>query len=508
LLFDLEKNQFPSRSRYDLIIIGAGAAGISIAKKLINKPLQILLIESGDFEFNQETQDLYMGETEGNLPGSNDYLHQSRLRYFGGTTNHWSGWCRPLDTIDFEERDWVPNSGWPISRSDLEPYYRGAEKLVGINPFPDLEKNQTDWASTEIDQLKVRAPYFQFSTPPTRFGTEYREELLSAENIDILINANLNDIRLNDGKNHVETIHAVSLNRNEVTIQAKQTILAAGGIENPRILLNCRNDIPAGIGNQNGVVGKYFIEHPHYFRKTGWLITWSFQEWDTFWYKVNRRISHHLERARYLRVYSITEKTMKDEELLNISVEIQNSAELENSELDENGKLFTHSVKELSEKFLMDPGVLEDAHISKLYIRAEQEPVESNRVSLIDERDQLGMQKVKLRCQVFDHELDSYRRSLELMARAFGLEKSGRMRIDIDYDSFVTGGAHHIGTTRMSNDPKKGVVDSNCKVHGLDNLYIAGSSVFPTAGFANPTLTILAISLRLADYVEEVLKNE
>lgn len=506
MLFDLERNEFPFQDRYDLIIIGAGAAGISIAKQFTDKPFQILLVESGDFEFNQQTQDLYRGEVEGNLPGSNDYLHQSRLRYFGGSTNHWAGWCRPLDPIDFEEREWVPNSGWPMS--ELEPYYRGAEKLVGIDPFPDLESRQTDWATTEINQLKVRAPFFQFSTPPTRFGIKYRNDLLHAENIDILINTNVKDIRLNDGKNHVERVQAESLNGNKVSVQAKHTILACGGIENPRILLNCRNDIPEGIGNQNGVVGKYFIEHPHYFRTTGWLITWGFQEWDRFWYKVNRRIKHHLERARYQRVYSITEQAMREEKLLNISVDIINTTELENSDLNEAGKLFAYSIKELCEKFLVDPGILEDAQISKLYIRAEQEPVESNRVSLIAEKDQLGMQKVKLICNVHDHELESYRRSLELMGRAFGLERKGRMRIDINSDSHVAGGAHHIGTTRMSSDPQKGVVDSNCKVHGIDNLYIAGSSVFPTAGFANPTLTILALSLRLANHLEEVLINE
>lgn len=508
MLFDLEKNEFPTQDHYDLVIIGAGAAGISIAKQFIDKPFQILLVESGDFEYNQETQDLYKGETEGNLPGTNDYLHHSRLRYFGGSTNHWAGWCRPLDHIDFEKRDWVPNSGWPISRLDLEPYYRGAEKLVGINPFPELESRETDWASRDIDQLKVRAPYFQFSTPPTRFGIKYRNELLNAENIDILINANVKDIRLNEGKNHVETIHAVSLNSNEVSVLAKQTILACGGIENPRILLNCRNDNSAGLGNQNDVVGKYFIEHPHYFRTSGWLITWGFQEWDSFWYKVNRRIKHHLERARYRRVYCISEQAMREEELLNISVDIMNTTEFENSALNDAGKLFAYSIKELSEKFLVDPGLLEEAQISKLYIRAEQEPVESNQVSLIDEKDQLGMQKVKLRCQVHDHELESYRRSLELMGRAFGLEKRGRMRIDIDNNSHVAGGAHHIGTTRISRDPQQGVVDLNCRVHGLENLYIAGSSVFPTAGFANPTLTILALSLRLADHIEEVLINE
>lgn len=508
MLFNLEKNEFPPSDKYDLVLIGAGAAGITIAKQFIKKRFQILLIESGDFEFSRETQDLYKGEVEGNLPGSNDYLHSSRLRYFGGSTNHWSGWCRPLDHIDFEKRDWVPNSGWPISRPDLEPYYRGAEKLVGIHPFPELESKQTDWASSDIELLKVRAPYFQFSTPPTRFGIEYREDILNAENIDLLINANVSDIRLKDGNTQVDRIRAVSLNKNHVSIQAKQLILACGGIENPRILLNCRKDVPPGIGNQNGVVGKYFIEHPHYFRTTGWLLTWSFKEWDNFWYKVDRRVRHHLEKPRLKKVYCITEKTMREEELLNISVDIINKSDLENAQLDEDEKLFAYSIKELSEKFLMDPGVLEDALISKLYIRAEQEPVESNRVSLIDEKDHLGMQKIKLRCQVYNHEMQSYQRSLELIARAFGLERRGRMRIEIENDSPVAGGAHHIGTTRMSNNPNRGVVDLNCKVHGLDNLYIAGSSVFPTAGFANPTLTILALALRLADHIEGILNHE
>lgn len=506
MLFNLKKNEFPSHDLYDLIIIGAGAAGISIAKKLSNKSFQILLVESGDFEFDQETQDLYKGEAEGNLPGSNDYLHTTRFRYFGGSTNHWGGWCRPLDPVDFEKRNWIANSGWPISRSDLEAYYRGAESFVGINSFPGLDSYQKDWASTDIDKLKVKAPYFQFSSVIS-FGKEYKNDLLNADNIHILINANLKDIRLNDAKNSVETIQVISLNNNEGSVRAKQMILACGGIENPRILLNCRTDIPSGIGNENGIVGKYFMEHPHYYRTTGLLITWGSEDSDLIWYKIHRRLKYELGSMhipRLQRVFSITDKAMREEQLLNISVEIR---KIESSQFNESEKLLANSFRKLSEKFMIDPEDLEDAQISKLFIMAEQEPVESNRVYLIDEKDRFEMQKVKLRCQVHEHEVDSYRRSLELMGRAFGLERNGRLRIDIDHDNPVTGGAHHMGTTRMSNNPRQGVVDSNCKVHGLNNLYIAGSSVFPTAGFANPTLTILALSLRLADHIEEELKN-
>lgn len=507
MLFDLKKDEKPDRNRYDLAIIGAGAAGITIAREFSDTSFRILLVESGDFEFDRETQNLYQGETEGNLPGSDDYLRATRLRFFGGSTNHWNGWCRPLDPHDFRKRDWVPNSGWPISKDDLEPYYRGAEQLVGIDPFPELDRQQYDWTSSEMDLMKVRAPYSQFSTPPTRFGREYREDVLEAENIDIIINANLNDLRLHDGNPRVNDIHLISLNQKKAVLHANYHILACGGIENPRLLLNFRSDMQEGLGNQHGLVGKYFIEHPHYFSTTGWLLTWSFEAWDNFRYKIDRRIRYHLERARTLRVYSITEEAMREEKLLNFCMDLTDTTELENSGFDENEERIAYSLKELSEKFLIEPGVMEEAIISKLYIRAEQEPRESNMVSLIQEKDQLGMQKVKLRCQVQDHELDSHRRSLELMGRAFGLDRKGRMKIDLDYDSYVAGGAHHMGTTRMSDDPGMGVVDENCKVHGIENLFIAGSSVFPTSGFANPTLTIVALSLRLTDHIKTLLSN-
>lgn len=508
MLFDLKKNEFPSSDRYNLAIVGAGAAGISIAREFSGIPHRVLLIESGDFESDRQTQDLYRGETEGNLPGNDDYLHTSRLRFFGGSTNHWNGWCRPLDPIDFEKREWVPNSGWPISKNDLEPNYRRAEKLVGINSFRQLDQEQFDWTSADMTQMKVRAPYFQFSSPPTRFGQQYRDDVLQSENIDIIINANLRDIRLNDRNSRVSTIHLSSLNQHEAEFQVDFLVLACGGIENPRILMNCRNDIPAGIGNQNGLVGKYFLEHPHYYRTSAWLVTWNVVQLKKFLNRVQKRIRYELNEPSNTRVFSITERAQREEKLLNISMEVLSSSYLENSELNPQEKTFTQAVNDLSKKLLIDKNMLENAQIAKVYIRAEQEPTESNSVTITDEKDELGMQRVKLKCQVSNHEVENYRQSLKLLGRAFGLDQKGRIRIDMNHESYVAGGAHHMGTTRMSSNPQAGVVDSNCAVHGVDNLFIAGSSVFPTAGFANPTLTILALGLRLADHLKTLLKNE
>ncbi|MDO9128206.1 MAG: FAD-dependent oxidoreductase, partial [Parvibaculum sp.] len=234
----------------DLAIIGAGAAGISIARELAGSGISVTLLESGGFDFDAETQDLYEGEM-----GGVDYpLTSSRLRYFGGTTNHWGGWCRPLEPLDFEVRDWVENSGWPIDRQTLDPYYDRARELCQI-PTGNFD-NAAAWAADgeplPLAGGEVVTRFFLYS-PPTRFGKKYRPDIERAKNIACYLNSIVLEIVPTENAAEVDHLRMGTLSGVRFTVKPKICILAAGGIENARILLLSNSVQKKGLGNGNDV---------------------------------------------------------------------------------------------------------------------------------------------------------------------------------------------------------------------------------------------------------------
>ncbi len=495
MLTDLRTDTFSTEPLdTDVCIIGAGAAGITIAGAFAGSKTRVILVESGGFDFDEATHNLQKGYATGNIPHNDGYLRWSRLRYFGGSTNHWTGWCRPLDPIDFSKRSWIPYSGWPISREKLEPYYRKAEKMVEIQPFLQFDDRYN--SQKKGNNHDFRAPWFQFS-PPTRFGKKYRNRIIKADNIHLMLYANVNNIRLSESKNKVDTIRVQSLNKNTRTIRPRFLIIACGGIENPRILLNCRDDMPAGIGNQNNLLGRFFMEHPHYSEAGVLLPGRSNHPFFRSFYR-----SDH-NNADALRVFSPSESLQQREGLLNSGFQAVAVAEgSESSEL-------TLATGALSGKTIFREGDDSNGKLesARLLLRAEQYPDPGNAVTLLPEIDAAGLQKVALKCNVSAEEVEKNRMTLQFLAQHLGLNRKARLRIDLRRESNVTGGANHMGTTRMSDDPGQGVVNRNCRIHGISNLYVAGSSVFPTGGFANPTLTIVALSLRLSDHLKQTLHN-
>ena len=511
MIIDLKKKSISESKSYDLCIVGAGAAGITIAKEFANSRYNVSLVESGDFNFDNETQKLYEGKTKGNISqfaqydviDDFDYLKLSRLRYFGGTTNHWGGWCRPLDNIDFKYRDWVPDSGWPITKKELSPFYKRAEEITEINSFEELEQRKFLWGKD--NKLPICAPFFQFSK--VRFGNRYRDNITNAQNIDLYLNANLSNIALTDNRRRVNYLKLRSLNDKYAIIRADLVILACGAIENARILLNCKDDLPKGLGNENDLVGKYFMEHPHFY-KGGKLLTWSwdlphkFEKLFGQWHEFRRRAIDGVMRNR---VITLTEEAQEKHKLLNISFEVTNFAELNLK-----ANPMADALANLSE-FLLDPDKMFNYPFMPIInIRAEQQPRKANSVSLSAEKDELGMQKVKLVNNITPQEIENYMKSLQILGKSLGLSSRNisRLQLNFNKESVINGAPHHMGTTRMSKNPSNGVVDINCKIHSLDNLFIAGSSVFPTVGYANPTFTIVALALRLSDHIKDLLKHE
>ena len=245
----------------DLAVVGAGPSGIAIVDRLRNSGVKACLIESGGFEPDLRTQDLYRGENVGHRYFG---LHTCRFRMFGGSSNRWGGWCRPLEPLDFEQRDWVPHSGWPIRYDTLEPYFGDASTLFELSgPRFDLDS----WAGRLPEPFVLGGgdfenAIFQYS-PETNFGEVYKDRILHAPNVTILIHSNIVEIGLEPGTNIVSALFARALGGPRFVIRPRAAVLAAGGIENARLLLASRSDRPAGLGNEHDLVGRFFMEHLH-----------------------------------------------------------------------------------------------------------------------------------------------------------------------------------------------------------------------------------------------------
>ena len=247
----------------DICIIGAGAAGISIALEFINTSRKIILLESGGLEYDTASQLLNKGY---NIGQNYFPLSSIRLRYFGGTTGHWAGFCSTLDPIDFEERKWVPHSGWPFTRKDMDQYYERAHPVCDLGPYNyDLaywEKQNPAFQHLRFDESRVRTKMWQKS-PPTRFGIKYRKAIVDAPNVHLYTFANVTNIELNESGGSVTGLEVKTLDGKQHRVRAKQYVLACGGIDNAQVLLCSNSVMKNGVGNQNDLVGRFFMEHPH-----------------------------------------------------------------------------------------------------------------------------------------------------------------------------------------------------------------------------------------------------
>lgn len=481
--------------RSDLCIIGAGAAGLTVAHTLRGSPLRICLLESGDLGYEPEVQQLYEGAAEGTvLPTDSPYLSQSRLRYFGGSTNHWTGFCRPLDELDFRTRPWVPNSGWPYRKATLGRYYDGAAAIVQIPRFDEGEDAQAQ----DTEPIAGASGAFvtkQFHlSPPTRFAERYGQALTDAADIRVYLGANVVGIEANEAGTRVDRVRVATLSGRRFDIESRHYVLATGGIENARLLLISDGVHRAGLGNDRDLVGRYFMEHPHV-RTAGEVV-------------VPRGLadrSTYSRRGRRRAVLCPSEALQRKHGLLNGSIMLEFDMPPP-----------PPAVRRIS-NMLLDLDILgrnqrrdTGSAWSGCYVRAEQGPSRESRVTLASERDAMGIRRSHLEWKMTPTDIESIRRTMELLGIELGSSGRGRARQGIKALSpweGVGGGDHHMGTTRMSDSPTEGVVNSDCQVHGVANLYVAGSSVFPTAGFANPTLTIVALALKLADHLRDGLRD-
>jgi choline dehydrogenase-like flavoprotein len=533
-IIDVNELQSPTTLTSDVCIVGSGAAGITVARELDGTPQTVSLVESGGFWPDEETQALYNLFNAGH-PVRENFM--SRARYFGGTCNLWAGRSMRLTPFDFSRREWIPHSGWPISYEELAPYYVKAAEILKLPSFDALERaiktGRLNPAERHLlDNADLQPNVAMWAKKPLRFGDASRRQLHSSRNISVYLNANVTAIELNPSANRVEACTASSLGGRTLSINATHFVLACGGLETARLLLASRSVNPQGVGNQFGLVGRFYMDHPRAVfgrvrlsrpQKLPLLMGVPLADGIA---QVGLQLSEELQRReRLLNNYLTFERHWSDRsahayQSVVHSMKILLRRGYAGRRLTLSGPnlaripelIYLLAPRELMPHFLyraarrltytLSRGVTELVVVNY----GEQIPNPQSRVYLGETRDRLNMPRLVLDWRIQQEETRSLLRLHALVDKY--LRQGDLGYLDSASEPFserlYTDASHHIGTARMSRNPREGVVDERCKVHGIDNLFIAGSAVFPTSGHANPTLTIVALAIRLAAHLKSL----
>jgi choline dehydrogenase-like flavoprotein len=526
MLIDARTIPEGSQINVDLCIVGGGPAGISVALPFLNSSTTVAIIETGGLDFDEVAQIQAEATSSGH-----DYfpMKETRIRAFGGSTMSWGGISAPLDTIDFEKRSWVPHSGWPVSREDLDPYYDKAKAVSHVlNPDASSAGSEGYFGDENGPTRSTRWAEVYFSAP-ARFGRLYEQEFKKAPNITTYLYSTAVELESDESQSTISGLRAASLDGSTFRIVANEYVLAGGGIENARIMLASGNKERGGIGNDHDLVGRFFQEHPRMYDR------FALPE-------DSDGLASHVRGAAGTLHFSrlgLSDAVQNDEELLNYIVNLSfgYSGQL-TDQFQAVRRMVNARRKPWSDSpYFQDVGggpntvrwedvktALKKPHRSfqsalgaqfepdrmrkwiQIETNVEQVPSRDNRVTLNAQTDAFGVPKAHLHWNLDAEEERTYRRGLELIVQALdqfspGLA-DGQMEYPDPWPDEVFGCWHHIGTTRMHESPSEGVVDANCRVHGVANLFVAGSSVFPTGGATSPTLTIVALGLRLAEHLK------
>ncbi|HEY6456416.1 MAG TPA: GMC family oxidoreductase [Steroidobacteraceae bacterium] len=548
----LDANDLPNDQQLSahICIVGGGAAGLTIALEFAGTDIDVLLLESGGFAAEKDTQALYAGTV------ANEALHSPPDRYrqrrFGGTTTIWGGRCVPFDDIDFEPREYIPHSGWPLARALLMPYYARANRLCEAGAFAYTVRESFDSAVPPMIE-GFESSHFTTDTLerfscPTDFGVRYVHRLRAASNVRVLLHANVTALQLNSAGTHTDELLVKTLRGKRFKVRAQQFVLAAGGLEVARLLLSSRDVHPGGIGNNHDVVGRYYMCHIagtvgelNIDRPLG--AVWHGYDVSNEGIYCRRRLAlrpdvqrshavgNFIARLHHPRITNPEHRNamLSLLYLAKFAIPYEYAKRLTGDERAGPGVWWRHLRNVLRRPFdalgfaahLMRHRLLAErkfpsiivkprANLFSIDFHAEQWPNQESRVSLSDEKDSLGMPKLLIDWRYSAGDVATVSRALELLAR--DVRSSGIGRLDYDPASielemirYGAYGGHHIGTARMGTDPHCSVVDANCMVHGIDNLHVAGSAVFPTSSQANPTLTVVALALRAAAHLATAL---
>ncbi len=557
----------------EIAIVGGGPVGLTIAQELIDSGITVTVLESGNREEEEAFSNLNAVECVGepSTPAQHAKratFHSSltkfwtpeeqsfgvRCRGLGGSARSWAGKSATFDAIDYAVRGWVPNSGWPIDAALLQPFCDRAAATLNLGPncydeeLWDLLGVQPPQPAP--DPTRLRAFFWQFSRSRLdpmdvmRFAPEFLTQ--RADHLRVLVNATTTRLHGNEAGTRVEALELCTLEGTRYRLQALAVVLAAGGIENPRLLL-----LSDGLGNRHDLVGRYLLDHP-----SAQLGRFSAADApkivDRFgFYGLRGESRTHM----YMHGLAPTEALQREAGLLNSAVYM-----LEDRALDDPWGALKRLLRGSRPDILVDdllavaksPGLLAKGagrkllesrlmndvirqRVVDLFIRynpgfvvrefqtrglphklngmfldaiTEQTPDPESRITLSDRRDRLGTPLARIAWRIDDKARSTMIRLGHLVREEFG--RIGLPQPVLDpwvaegrpQDAIIIDMGHTAGTTRMAADPHHGVVDADCRVHGVDGLFIAGGSVFPTNGHANPTLMMLALAIRLADHLK------
>jgi choline dehydrogenase-like flavoprotein len=498
MIADISEFEDGARISADVVVVGSGIAGAEVALTLSRRGADVLLLESGRGEFDPDIQALndvvFTGKAHRALDpdaGYHAYLPPemrgaSRIRQFGGTSNVWTGKWKYLQRSDFEARPWVPHSAWPIGFEELLAHYRATAAEYG---FGDLEAEAD---RTEIRALRARVAAaglklssFYWEETPTRTRVRFGDEMRASRHLRVMLGATVTELVPDAQGRRIETVVCRSLGGRSLGVSGREVVLAAGAIETPRLLLASDRRVPGGIGNAHDLVGRFYTDHPKH--HSGTLTPGP----------TTREFARELQYApkpRFCTCFALDDATQRAHRLLEHVVYLKPIYERRRARLgrwlrrgpacrDGNGSVAAYRVK----------------------LVTEQVPNRLSRVTLGRKRDALGVRRAELDWRFTDQDHRSLARIVELCGSRFAEAGLGRFDFGAEPPAIdtMTDAAHQMGTMRMGARPEDGVVDRDCRVFGTENLYVAGSAVFPTGPSYSPTFTILALARRLAEHLEE-----
>jgi choline dehydrogenase-like flavoprotein len=509
------------RASADLCVIGSGAAGIAIALQFADTPVRVIVLESGGLTAEPGGQGIHEVVAR---PTPRLAVDPSRMRYFGGNTNHWAGNCGPLDEADFEPRDWIPHSGWPIRKSHLLPYYERAQEVCGLSDFSwyDLEacRPHLSHPPLDVDPAKLVSKVLH-TCPVTSFADRHRRRLETTDSVRVWLHAHAVSLKTNARGDQVLAVETSGADGRGSRIEADTFVLAGGGVENARLLLASNDVSRDGLGNDRDLVGRFFMDH--------WYVDIPLGRWGE---TLDLALYEGRQPVRGASVWCqlvLSEALMRSERMAGLSLWFQRTRpDALSVEAARRLMASLHGWASAEEPFtdlrlaLSDPGGVARHVLQKLSgrgdlgpppegyalrVQLEQKPDPQNRIRLSSESDRFGQARPELALRLGADERRRHARCLQIVGAELGLNGP---RLARQLELLLGGGRlgffwHHMGATRMHSDPEHGVVDSDCRVHGVSNLFVAGSSVFPTGGTASPTLTIVALALRLAAHLRDRL---
>ncbi len=518
MILDFEDSNLPDQFDCDICVIGSGAAALSFLTRFYNTQTKIIVLEAGGEHITERNQELFKINTiDHPFPGS----LEGRFRVFGGATMRWGGQALPMDSIDFEKRDWIAHSGWPIAKKELDPYYDKADHFLNLDVIGEYDENIFDLIKEkelpESADLNLR---FSKWSPTPNVRELYRQKIQSSKNISLLQNANLTNLHLNENKKTLAQAEFRTYDGRQGKVKARKFVLACGGLENPRLLLTSNNQLEKGLGNHKDMVGRFLQDHPNARVATFQPLKRNTQAYFNYFL---------IAKTRYLPRLICSNEFQKQEQTVNVGASLLHFTKPEHPfekikelyrkkvrgelKLKDASVLFSvmkhlPALTKTAKQYFIDKKIYTPDPDVKLNIMMECNPEPHNRIQLSDEKDIFGMPKIQLHWTISDQVIHTFEKSLDLFKSyidqsGLGILEKEDFAKNKDWKGRINDATHHIGTTRMGVNDSEAVVDQNCKVFELDNLYIAGSSVFPTGSHSNPTLTIIALAMRLADHLSE-----